>query len=210
MGEAAPGSRGAGVVERGARPDSRGAPGQVRGDPQRHPRSRRDGHRRFLRRQGCLQHRRRMAGAGRPGAGAAGRVLAVSRALPPGGPPAGGHRARGHRCRGHPADRDRAGGRDPPRPGVVVPVRRDLPAREPSVAHGVSARVGARTHERPPRALVEDETLLHAPPEMAVHARVAGQSLEAAEQEQHQDRQASAAKDPALRAAEEEGDHRER
>ena len=64
LGEAAPGPRGAGVVERGARAHPGGAPGEVRRDPQRHPRSRRDGDRRLLRRQGRVQHRGGVAGAG--------------------------------------------------------------------------------------------------------------------------------------------------
>ena len=80
VGEAASGPRGAGVVECGARPDPRGAPGQVRRHPQRHSRSRRDGDRRFLRRQGRLQHRGVVGRPGGRGAGAARRVLADRRA----------------------------------------------------------------------------------------------------------------------------------
>ena len=62
------GPRGAGVIQRRARIDPRGAPREVRRDPQRHPRARRHGHSGLLRRTGRIQHRRGVAGARRQGA----------------------------------------------------------------------------------------------------------------------------------------------
>ena len=47
------------------------------------------------------------------------------------------------------------------------------------------------------------------PPEMAVHADIAGSPFEAAEEKQGQEREAAAAKNPALTAAEEEGNRRQ-